>query len=247
MPDSSVITEPAAALVPADPISLIARAIEMNVDADKLEKLLGLQERFEQSRAKAAYASAMAMCQREMPAVARDAVNTHTGKTYSTLQQIAEAIKPIYGRHGFALSFDNEESKLANHLRIRCDVLHAEGHRESYYLDLPVDKAGSMNSIQGSGSTQTYGRRYLTLNVFNIVVADMDDDGNSASFLDAKRIAVIKGLLPQAGIGEPSELLDRFLNWAEADRISNIRLTKYEMVVAELHRRIKANKNGGAK
>lgn len=165
------------------PMALIQTALEQNIDADKLEKLLDLQERWDKARAKEAYSAAMNACQQELPLVFRDRTNSHTKAKYATLGALQETIKPVYLKHGFSLSHGTADSPLQNHYRCICDVAHVGGHVERYYLDLPADDRGINGStnktpVQAIGSTLTYGQRYLEQRIFNVTIAGQDNDGN---------------------------------------------------------------------
>jgi hypothetical protein len=70
-------------------------------------------------------------------------------------------------------------------MRITCTVAHDSGYFEENYLDAPVTTTGSQGGrmaitpVQAIGSTVTYLRRYLLGMVWNTVLADDDDDGES--------------------------------------------------------------------
>ena len=52
--------------------------------------------------------TAMAQAQGEMVAVKRDLSNPHTRSRYASYEALDNAARPIYSRHGFALSFGTE-------------------------------------------------------------------------------------------------------------------------------------------
>lgn len=175
-------------VVQADGASLmevITRAAkDPDTDVDKLERLMGLYERIESKRAEQAFSDAMAQAQAEMPAVMRDAKNDQTHSKYSRLETIAKTIKPVITKHGFALSFGTDDSPLEKHYRVTCRVTHSGGHSEKYHADVPSDTVGmkgnqNKTATHGFGSTMSYGRRYLTLLIFDIATTE-DDDGNAA-------------------------------------------------------------------
>lgn len=161
-------------------------ATDPNCDVEKMERLYAMHERMLDRQAAQEFAEAMALCQAEAKKAAKDRTNTQTKSDYATLEAIDEAIRPVYTRHGFSLSFDTDESPLANHVRILCDVMHKGGHTKSYKYDNPMDDkgiAGTVNktATHARGSAVTYGRRYATMLIFNIQTGQHDDDGNSAT------------------------------------------------------------------
>lgn len=167
-------------------LSMIERvARDPNSDIEKFERLVAVKERMEDKVREAAFNTAMSAAQAEMEPVARDAENNHTRSKYATLEAISEAVRPVYTQHGFSLSFGSEPSPIQGCYRIYCIAAHTAGHSRRYEADLPADVAGSQGktnktAIQGFGSTMSYGRRYLTLLIFNVALKDEDDDGQKA-------------------------------------------------------------------
>lgn len=156
------------------------------MDVDKLKSLFDLQERMQDRQAAQAYAAAMVDAQSEMRAVGKDRTNTQTNSDYATLEAIDAAIRPIYTRNGFSLSFGTADSPLEKHVRITCKVTHRDGHSESFEYDNPMDDVGIAGKVNKTptharGSAVTYGRRYLTLMIFNLTTGLHDDDGNGAT------------------------------------------------------------------
>lgn len=173
-----------AVVKPSNPFDLVQMAVEQNVDVDKLERLLDMQKEWQAQEAFRAYAEAMNRCQEEMPVVVKDKKNEQTGSLYARLERVAESIRPVYVKHGFSLDFTEDDSPLEGHRRIICTATHIGGHQKQFRLDSKIDNVGAKGTpnktdIQGLGSMCSYLRRYLTLMVFNITVADEDNDGNS--------------------------------------------------------------------
>jgi hypothetical protein len=172
----------------ATPMSLLAAAVERGLSTEQLTALTDLHERWQANRAKSAFAKAMNDCQNEMPCIVRESENSHTRSTYAKLEHINSQAKPIYGKHGFALSFSEEDCPRESWKRTVCRVLHIEGHEERHFIDLPVDGTGakggksSMNEVQGAISTGTYGQRILICRIFNLTIADTDLDGNRPAY-----------------------------------------------------------------
>ncbi len=165
-------------------IQMIQRAAaDPAVDVDKMERLMQMHERFVDRQAAAAFNAAMVKAQQDIKPVARRAFNAQTSSRYAKLEDIDEAVSPIYTAAGFSLSFGSADSTLAGHLRVVCDVMHEQGHTKQYQMDLPLDAAGiagkvNKTGVHAHGSTHSYARRYLTMNIFNVVMCDEDNDGN---------------------------------------------------------------------
>ena len=166
-----------------DMLAIIAAASrDPSVDVAKMRELLDIRREVIAEQARVAFSASMAACQSEMLPVFRDAENSQTRSRYARLESIDVAIRPVYTRHGFALSFDAPESN-ADGALVVCRVLHQGGHTERYSLRGALDTSGfkgasNKTDIQGLGSTISYLRRYLTMMIFNLSLTNEDNDGN---------------------------------------------------------------------
>lgn len=189
---------------------MIERAArDPSVDIDKLERMMAMQERMRLQEAERQFNAAMGQAQAEMPRVLRDATNDHSKSRYARLETISKAITPIITKHGFSLSFGTENSPVAGHHRVTCIVAHEGGFSRKEQADLPADTAGAQGkanktAIQGFGSTVSYGRRYLTLLIFNVALTNEDDDAQSAG----PKAPVEREYLTEAQADELEDLID---------------------------------------
>lgn len=168
-------------------LAIISRAsTDPNVDIDKMERLLAMKERMDAKAAEQAFNDAMNMAQSEVRAIGWDKQNGQTHSSYVTYAKMDSAIRPIYIKYGFALSFDTGEPVNPQEVRFMCYVSHKDGHTRTYKVDMPADGKGAkgndvMTRTHAFGSATSYGRRYLLKMIFNVVEAAEDDDGVSAS------------------------------------------------------------------
>ena len=199
-------------------LSMIERvATNPEMDVAKLEKILEMQERIFDKNAEIEFNAAMSRAQSKIEPVARDADNSQTSSKYSRLETICEKVTPVYTEEGFALSFDTAECPTEGWLRIICDVSHRSGHNKIKHLDLPPDNAGIKGNVnktmlQGLGSTISYGRRYLTLMIFNVTMKGEDNDGNSsqngkpmskeAPLINETQLKTLKAAMDKAGVND---------------------------------------------
>ena len=165
-------------------MSFIERAAkDETFDVAKFGELLRLQRDVGHDQSRRAFNAAMAAAQAGMLPVVRDAKNTHLNNKYAKLETIDAAMRPIYTVHGFSVRFGSAPAPTEGYIRITCTVAHAAGYFEENYLDAPITNTGSQGGrmattgVQAVGSAVTYLRRYLLMMVFNIVLADEDDDG----------------------------------------------------------------------
>lgn len=170
-------------------IQVIERAaMNPNVDIDKMERLLQMQERIMERNAKAAYAADLSAMQPHLPVitekgkiVVRDKVTKDVIQStgYALWEDINEAIKPVLAQFGFALSF---RTGLAPDGKIIVTGIlsHRDGHQEETTMALPHDSTGSKNAVQAVGSSTSYGKRYTASALLNITSRGEDDDGSSS-------------------------------------------------------------------
>jgi hypothetical protein len=76
----------------------------------------------------------------------------------------------------------------------------------------PLDTSGGKSNVQGVGSTNSYLRRYIACNIFNIVVVGDDDDGNGGTIDEAQTTSILE-LIIKAKVGP------KFLKYMRAQSI----------------------------
>lgn len=224
------------------PMAIISRAVANGVDPDQLGKLLDLQERWDKNEARKAYNIAMKACQAEMPAIVKNCENSHTRSRYANLEAIDKAIKPIIAKYGFSLSFGSGESTVPDHILLTCDCMHVGGHTERFTLNCPYDMAGAQGKsnktpIQGMGSSTSYGKRYLKLMIFDLTIADEDDDGNGAAnaTLSKEQIATLRDQLAHLTAEEEA----RFLDVMGSETLASIPAKDYGKALDLLQRKVR--------
>jgi hypothetical protein len=79
-------------------------------------------------------------------------------------------------------------------------------------MSAPPDTTGGKSSVQAVGSTNSYLRRYVACNIFNIVVVGDDDDGNGGT-IDEAQTRTILSLIKRAKVGP------KFLKYMKAQSV----------------------------
>lgn len=167
-------------------ISLVDKALTSpEIDVEKMKAMLDVQERIYDKNAQIEFNAAMAKCQKEMPAIAKTAENLQTNSKYAKYETIVIDTKPIYTKHGFSISFSEGEAKQDNHIRVEAEVMHSNGHVKQYHSELPKDDSGikgtvNKTQVHAKASTYSYAKRYLFCMIFNIALANEDDDAVKA-------------------------------------------------------------------
>ena len=183
--------EPAPAeVVPVSEAGAIFQIIERaardpSVDIEKMKELMAMRKAMQAEASELEYDQAMSAAQEEMQPIRADANNPSTKSRYASYAALDGAIRSIYTRHGFSLSFDTGDGAPEGCIRVVCRVAHRAGHRERPKLDMPADGKGAkggdvMTKTHATGAAVTYGKRYLLGMIFNLAVGK-DDDGNSAT------------------------------------------------------------------
>ncbi len=217
----------------ADVLGMIERmAANKDVDADKLEKLIGLQERVMDRNARDAFDAALLRMRPDLPLIARDGRieigprdrpqggrTTKQSTPYAKWETMMPAIDPVLTSHGFTLT---HRISTAPDGRVRVTaVLKGHGHTDdSCYFDLPIEDSGSKNKAQGWGSSVSYGKRYTACAVLNIVTRGEDDDAKTSgdpvmvgTRLKDDQVDLLRDL--QEAVGAPA---DRFVNHLNVNR-----------------------------
>ncbi|MGE0278433.1 MAG: ERF family protein [Nitrospiraceae bacterium] len=205
-------------------VSMIERAArDPNVDVDKMERLLAMQEKIIARNAEQAFSAAMSAAQSEMRPVAADANNPQTKSRYASYLALDKALRPIYVNHGFALSFDTATTQNADVLVVLCDVMHTSGHTRRYSVPMPADGKGAkggdvMTKTHATGAAMTYGQRYLLKMIFNIAVGeDNDRGGETYTRITQDQADTIREAIEAAGKSR-----DQFLKLFKIERIEDL-------------------------
>ena len=225
----------------------IERVIEnaiMNpdIDVEKLERLLDMQERIIDKAAKQEFNAAMTTAQSEMSPISADAVNPQTRSKYASYAALDNKLRPIYTRNGFSLSFDSGEGAPDGCVRVLCYVGHRNGYTRTYHADMPADGKGAkggdvMTKTHAAGAAFSYGQRYLLKFIFNVAIGEADTDGNAPStFITNEQAEAIKTLAKEA----QAEIAP-LLNWKNVDSLSEIPLAEYDSVIKALEKKKEAS------
>jgi hypothetical protein len=220
-------------------ISVIERAArDPNIDIDKMERLLAMQKEIFAQQAEAAFNAAMSDCQAQMPQIVPRSPNEQTNSMYAALEEIDRVARPIYTRNGFALSFGTKEGAPEGFYRQTCLATHRSGHSRLYQADLPTDMTGlkgnpNKTGIQGFGSTMSYGQRYQTKLVFNIVIGGEDTDGNGPT-LGPGQLEEIRKRMQEVGTNEA-----QFLEFWRIDALEKMPVFNFPVIMDMLDRKAK--------
>ena len=182
---------------PAGPKTLLQvcadAARDPRVVVEKMQAILVMLKDQRMEAAKAAFDAAMLDAKIDLMPVIKDSWNPHTKSKYANLEKVSAAVDPVAMKHGLSLSYGMADSPLDEHYRILCDVTHntvVAGERVSFtkqfQADIGMDTVGAKgggtkSGAQGSGSSISYGRRYLKAMIFDLAIVGEDNDGSGSA------------------------------------------------------------------
>ena len=177
-------------------MELMKLAVQSEGGVEKLEKLMALQERWEQNNARKSFFDAMANFQEALPVIEKKglAAFAHnqgggmTSYSYAKLEDIAAAIKKPLAENDLSYRFEQttEQSQSGPFITVTCIVTHKDGHSEAAQMGGYPDGSGKKNPIQQLASTVSYLRRYTLTGALGVTVSDEDDDAAGNNGGDAQ-------------------------------------------------------------
>lgn len=212
-------------------------AANPDIPVDKLRELLEMQKEILDREADQLFSEAMMAVQAELPTVVKDKLNEQTRSMYAKYDTICRAIKPVYTKHGFSISFSEETSPKPDHIRVIGIVRHRGGHKEVRHVDVAIDIAGikgnaNKTMTHAEASSDLYGRRRLTCMVFDVAVGD-DDDGNAAGgsveTITAEQVAHLEKLIKEAKADRA-----QFLKTLEIEHLVDLPAKSFRMACVAL-------------
>lgn len=179
----AVAATPSGTVAPAD---LLRYALENGADLDRLEKLMELQQRYEENEARKAYVAAMAEFKMNPPQIVKDKLVQFSGTSYThaTLGNVTSAIVEGLAKHGFSHRWDTEQQ--GAQVVVTCILTHRKGHSERTTLSAAKDDSGKKNNIQQVASAITYLQRYTLLAATGLATHDQVDDDGAGAELDTR-------------------------------------------------------------
>ncbi|WP_273719160.1 MULTISPECIES: ERF family protein [Bartonella] len=176
---------------------ILERALENDVDLDRLKSLLELREKEIERQERQNFVRDLSAIQMEYKDIEQNALNTHTKSLYTTLDKYIDAIKEPLSKYHFAL-FSRIKEQSSNSITVEMTLKHISGNEISTQGTFPFDTTGSKNNVQAVGSTISYARRYLLGMLLNVARKEDDTDG----------ITLIAGVTPEQ-MNEIKELMEQ--------------------------------------
>jgi hypothetical protein len=205
-------------------LALINRiALDACADVEKLDRVMALYERLKAKEAELQHNAAKGRILKKLASIKivknRPALyEIENGKPqngtceafkYAPLEEIDKHLRPLLAEEQMDLSYSDEPLECGG-IVIRGRLKHLpSGHYEDSYMPAPLDTTGGKSKVQAVGSTNSFLRRYVLCNIFNIVVVGDDDDGNGGT-VDEAQTQTILDLIKRAKVGS------KFLKYIKA-------------------------------
>ncbi|MGC1888044.1 MAG: ERF family protein [Stellaceae bacterium] len=189
-------------------------ALDPRADAAKLERIIASYERLKAKEAELAFNAAKGRILKKLAGIkivknrpalyeiekGRPQKGSYEAFKYAPLEEIDKYLRPLLLEEEMDLSYSDETGE-HGWILIRGRLKHLpRGHFEDSFMPAPLDISGGKSSVQGVGSTNSYLRRYIACNIFNIVVVGDDDDGNGGKIDQAQTTTIVE-LTKKAKVG----------------------------------------------
>jgi len=208
-------------------LALIERvALDPGADVEKLERMMAMYERLKAKEAELAYNAAKGRILKKLALIkivknrsvlyeiekGNPQRGTYEAFKYAPLDEIDKHLRPLLAKECMDLSYSDEPLE-GGGILIRGRLKHLPGgHYEDSFMPAPLDTSGGKSTVQGVGSTNSFLRRYVACNIFNIVVVGDDDDGTGGT-IDEAQTKTILDLIKKAKVGP------KFLKYMKAQSI----------------------------
>jgi hypothetical protein len=219
---------------PSTILALIERvALDTRADVEKLDRVMAMYDRLKAKGAELAFNAAKGRILKKLAGIkivknrpvlseiekGKPQKGTFEAFKYAPLEEIDKHLRPLLAEEEMDLSYSDDPWE-GGGILIRGRLKHLpSGHYEDSFMPAPLDTTGGKSSVQAVGSTNSFLRRYVACNIFNIVVVGDDDDGTGGT-LDEAQIKTVLDLMKRAKVGP------KFLKYMRAQSVEQGRLSR---------------------
>ncbi len=217
-----VTTEPTdvATQEPQSILAVIARAAaDPRVDVQKMQALLNMQLKVETRQAEVEFNAALARLMPKLPRIEKNgAIYGRDGKLrsrYAYYEDVDAATRPILAEEGFSISFDTDNT-IPKVLLVTGTLAHRMGHSQQSRLAVPTENA-VITGAQAIGAAVSFAKRYIVINMLNIVTVGIDTDGEQPKVISEEQVLTLETLLQDTKSDRA-----KFLAWAQVSKLEDI-------------------------
>jgi hypothetical protein len=193
---------------PSAILELIKRvAFDPLANVEKLERMTAMYGRLTAKKAELAYNAAKSRILKKLAGIkivknrpvlteieqGKPQEGSFEAFKYAPLEEIDKHLRPLLAEEEMDLSYSDEPCEGGILMRGRLKHLPS-GHYEDSFMPAPLDTTGGKSSVQAVGSTNSFLRRYVVCNIFNIVVVGDDDDGSGGT-IDEDQTKIVLNLI----------------------------------------------------
>jgi len=209
---------------------LVQMALSPDVDVEKLERLIALQERGMERDARMSFIAALAGFQDGMPLLTKNKkaeIATRSGASYSysyaSLDRIAAEIRSLLTKFGLSYSWDS--TTVDGMLTCTCTLRHSDGHEVTSSFTSPIEQQTKMSGAQATAATLTYARRQSLVSVLGLAIADEDTDarGTPSEPITKSQAADLASLIDEVGADK-----ERFLTYLHVENLTDLAANRFE-------------------
>lgn len=170
---------------------LVKLALNSDIDIGKLEKLIEVQDHFDQNQAKKEFYKAFSEFKKNPLTITKDSTVDFTspkGRTlyrHASLGNIMSVVGPLLSSEGLALSWIPVQD--GKGISVTAVLSHTLGFSISATLFAPPDTTGNKSGLQALGSTVTYLSRYTCVSLLGLAMTNDDDGGNGCKPPEEKK------------------------------------------------------------
>jgi hypothetical protein len=226
-----------------EPMAILKLGVEKGIDAESIERLSALAERWQDRRASEEFADCLAKFQGEVPEILQTKVAkivSQSGSsyqyTYAPLDLITRVARPILHRLGFAFSWDSVTEGAA--MTVTCTLRHVNGHRESASFTCPLESPAKMSGAQKAAAAMSFARRQTLTAILGLTTTEDDIDGADPTPISEKQAAELTDLATEVGAN-----VQRFLTYMNVDSFEEILASDYNRAISAL--KAKGARKGG--
>src|SRR5467141_2802224 len=209
-------------------LALIERvALDPRADVEKLERMMAMYEWLKAKEAELAYNAAKGRILKKLARIkivknrsvlyeiekGQPQRGTYEAFKYAPLEESDKHLRPLLAKEDMDLSYSDEPWE-GGGILIRGRLKHLPGgHYEDSFMAAPLDTTGGKSNVQAVGSTNSFLRRYIACNIFNIVVVGDDDDGTGGTIDEAQTKTILE-LIKRAKVAM------KFLKYMKAQSVA---------------------------
>lgn len=220
---------------------IAAAAVRPDFDPENLRALIQMKREVEADEATREFTAAYVRLSGVLPRIPKNGkvvLGGGKGYDFAKWEDMHAALSPMLKAEGFALTFDTTDEE--GRITIIGTLIHRAGHSRTSRKTLPIDTGAGRGNLQAHGSTLSYGRRYVTMNLLNIAQEGADDDGAAGGrqTISDAQVARLRELLAELAADRHAG----FFDYMGAPKLEDFAASDFKRAEAALWGAVKAQR-----